>query len=55
MTDGDAAAALVNFAPYIQDETLTLSLEPGELVDAEFRQTISVGDEPVTLSLKKVG
>ncbi len=52
---GEPADALVNFATFIQDETLTVSLEPGSLVDADFRETVTIGDETVALSLKKVG
>ncbi len=52
---GEPADALVNFATFIQDETLAVSLEPGSLVDADFRETVTIGDETVALSLKKVG
>lgn len=50
---GDVAAAFAGFADYIQQETLALSLEAGELADALFQQTVSVGDQPVVLALRK--
>jgi isoleucyl-tRNA synthetase len=50
---GDVAAALANFAGYIQQETLALSLAAGAMPDASYRETVSVGDQDVTLAVRR--
>jgi isoleucyl-tRNA synthetase len=52
--NGDVAATFENFATYISQETLTVQLESGNLVDAEITRTVEVGEEPVTLALRRV-
>ena len=49
---GEAAAALQDFAEYIQQETLAVALEPGTLPDAAFQGQVGVGDEDVHISLR---
>ena len=51
---GDVAVALAAFADYIGNETLSVKLVPGGLPDPEFEQAIEVGDDQVSLSLRKV-
>ncbi len=51
---GDVAATLVNFADFIGGETLAVRLMDGELSDADFRQTVTVGEQQVDLALRKV-
>ena len=43
VAEGDVAAALVNFAAYIQQETLTTSLVSGGLDDALYEEQVMVG------------
>lgn len=50
---GDVALALENFADYIKQETLTLVLAPGTLADALYRQNVQVGEQELTLALRK--
>ncbi|MCB8926336.1 MAG: hypothetical protein H6652_12005 [Ardenticatenaceae bacterium] len=50
---GDVAAALTNFADYVQQETLTVNLQSGPMPDALYTQTVSIGDQDVTLQLRK--
>jgi isoleucyl-tRNA synthetase len=50
---GDSAAALQNFADYIQRETLALSLAPGAANGTLAQQTIKVGDEQVQVAIQK--
>ncbi len=50
---GDVAAALTRFAEYVQQETLTVSLLAGSLPDVLYSQTITIGDQDVTLQLRK--
>jgi isoleucyl-tRNA synthetase len=50
---GDVAAALTSFAEYVQQETLTVNLQSGSLIDARYTQTVSIGDQDVTLQLRK--
>ncbi|MCB9422664.1 MAG: isoleucine--tRNA ligase [Ardenticatenaceae bacterium] len=52
-TAGDVAAALVNFADYVKQETLTVNLAAGDLDGALYEETTTVGDETVTLALRK--
>ncbi|WP_420630715.1 isoleucine--tRNA ligase [Candidatus Leptofilum sp.] len=49
----DVAAALTNFAEYVQQETLTVNLQSGPMSDALYSQTVSIGDQDVTLELRK--
>jgi isoleucyl-tRNA synthetase len=51
--EGEVAAALNNFGDYVKQETLTLSLTSGELSDSSYNETVKVGDQMVTLSLRK--
>jgi isoleucyl-tRNA synthetase len=51
--EGEVAAALNNFGDYVKQETLTLSLTDGELSDSSYEETVKVGDQMVTLSLRK--
>ncbi|MCI0576557.1 MAG: class I tRNA ligase family protein, partial [Chloroflexi bacterium] len=51
---GDVAAALQNFAGYIQQETLATSLAAGQPEQGAYSQAIQVDDHEVTLSLWKV-
>jgi len=51
--EGDVATAFSNFAGYIQAETLALSLTAGTLTNPTFMETAKVGDQEVTLSLRK--
>jgi isoleucyl-tRNA synthetase len=50
---GDVAAALTNFAGYIQQETLAVSLVTGPLDKPAYQQTLSIGDQAVLLALRK--
>ncbi|HEX6383163.1 MAG TPA: DUF5915 domain-containing protein, partial [Anaerolineae bacterium] len=52
--EGDVAVALQNFADYIQQETLALSLASAAMPDADYRETVSVGDQDLALALRKV-
>ncbi|GJM42597.1 MAG: hypothetical protein DHS20C20_28790 [Ardenticatenaceae bacterium] len=49
----DVAAALISFAEYVQQETLTVSLLTGPMAEALYSQTVSIGDQDVTLHLRK--
>jgi isoleucyl-tRNA synthetase len=51
--DGEVAAALSNFAPYIGEETLAVALQPGEASLGEYSESHTLGDESLTLSLRK--
>ncbi|MGQ9632166.1 MAG: class I tRNA ligase family protein [bacterium] len=44
---------LRNFAEYIKQETLAISLTAGEMGDADYRQTLQIGDGQVVVSLRK--
>ncbi|MGQ4810577.1 Isoleucine--tRNA ligase [Candidatus Entotheonellaceae bacterium PAL068K] len=50
----ETAAALRDFAAYIQQETLAVSLTAGETTEAEYRQTFKIGDSQVALALSRV-
>ncbi len=50
---GDVAAALVNYADYIKQETLTLTMTAVPLPDAAYEETITVGDQSVTIALHR--
>ncbi|MEZ4644009.1 MAG: class I tRNA ligase family protein [Chloroflexota bacterium] len=50
---GDVAAALVNFAAYIKQETLAVQITAVSFSDALAQQTVSVGDQEITLALRK--
>ncbi len=50
--DGDVAAALNAFAPYIQQEVLALSLNAGAAADW-YSQEVTVGGQVVTLAMAK--
>jgi isoleucyl-tRNA synthetase len=52
--NGDVAATFENFADYISQETLAVQLEPGNLDDFEITRTVEVGEEAVTLTLRRV-
>ena len=49
----DVALALQNFADYVKQETLTLDLSAGVLADALFEQSLQIGEQEVTLTLRK--
>ncbi len=51
--EGDVAAAFGNFARYIQDETLALSLVAGTLTNPTFMEMVKVGNQEVALALRK--
>jgi len=44
---------MANFAGFISGETLAASLGAGSVLDSEFQQTVVIGDQPVTLTLRK--
>ncbi|MCP4418280.1 MAG: isoleucine--tRNA ligase, partial [Chloroflexi bacterium] len=50
---GDVAAALSNFTDYIQQETLTVSLLTGSLPDSLHSQSVAIGEQQITLQLRK--
>jgi isoleucyl-tRNA synthetase len=50
---GEVAAALANFADYIRQETLALTLNAADLQDPLVLLTVEIGDENVTLALRK--
>jgi isoleucyl-tRNA synthetase len=50
---GETAASLHDFAAYIQQETLALSLMPSDTTQAAYRQTCNIGDAQVTIALDK--
>ena len=50
---GDVADALVNFASYVQEETLATQLQASALADSRFDLTAKVGGSDVSLSLRK--
>jgi isoleucyl-tRNA synthetase len=50
---GDVAAAVNNFAGYIQQETLVVDLRAGTLASPLSTETTTIGDENVTLALRK--
>ena len=49
---GDVAEAMTNFANYIQQETLAVTLTAGDLDAGKHQRTISIDDSRVTLSLR---
>ncbi len=51
--NGDVAAALSNFADYVQQETLTVNLQAGPMTNPLYTQTVAIGDQDVTLQLRK--
>ena len=51
--NGDVAAALTSFADYIQQETLAVSLLSDSMDDARYTQAVSIGDQEITLQLRK--
>ena len=51
--DGDVAEAFRDFAGYISQETLAVSLTAGPLADALYETTVSVGSQEVKLALRK--
>ncbi|MFO7679585.1 MAG: class I tRNA ligase family protein [Chloroflexota bacterium] len=51
--DGEVAAAFTNFADFIQQETLALSLTADLLANPLYMETVKVGDQAVVLSLRK--
>ncbi len=50
----DVASALENFTDYVKQETLALKLSAGTLENSLFEQAARVGDQEVTLALRKV-
>ncbi|MBK8984518.1 MAG: isoleucine--tRNA ligase [Chloroflexi bacterium] len=53
VADGAVAAALVNFAGYVQQETLALTVTAVSLPNPDYQQTIAIGVQEVVLSLRK--
>ncbi|MCB0036941.1 MAG: class I tRNA ligase family protein, partial [Anaerolineales bacterium] len=53
-TAGETAEALSNFADYVKQETLAVSLMAGETGNGTHQETFNVGDNDVTVSLSKV-
>ncbi|MCA9874557.1 MAG: class I tRNA ligase family protein, partial [Anaerolineales bacterium] len=51
--NGDVAAALENFADYVQQETLAVLLTAVPLANPDFQQTVNVGGQDVELALRK--
>ena len=51
--EGDVASALTNFADYIKQETLALTLVSGETATGAYRQDLRIGDNDVVLALQK--
>ncbi|MCB8984997.1 MAG: isoleucine--tRNA ligase [Ardenticatenaceae bacterium] len=51
--NGDVAAALENFADYVQQETLAVLLTAVPLANPVFQQTVNVGGQDVELALRK--
>jgi hypothetical protein len=49
------AEALVNFADYVRQETLAVGLTAVPLPNPLLQQTISLGDQTLTLALRKAG
>lgn len=54
LATGEVAAAMVNFAGFISGETLAVELTAGNLPRSDSRQDVAIGDETVTLTLRKV-
>jgi isoleucyl-tRNA synthetase len=50
---GEVAAAFAEFADYIRQETLALSMETGTAADATFSTAVEVGGDEVMLALRK--
>jgi isoleucyl-tRNA synthetase len=50
---GDVATALNSFADYIQQETLATSLQTGALDNALHSQSVTIGEQTITLQLRK--
>lgn len=53
--EGDVAEALANFAEYVRQETLAVRLTAVSLPTPLLQQTISLGDQTLTLALCKTG
>jgi isoleucyl-tRNA synthetase len=51
--EGDVAAALTNFADYVQQETLAVGLTAVSLPTPLTQQTLSLGEQTITLALQK--
>jgi isoleucyl-tRNA synthetase len=51
--NGNVAAAMSNFADYVQQETLTVNLQVGPMTNPLYSQTVTIGDQDVTLQLRK--
>jgi isoleucyl-tRNA synthetase len=51
--NGNVAAAMSNFADYVQQETLTVNLQVGPMTNPLYTQTVTIGDQDVTLQLRK--
>jgi isoleucyl-tRNA synthetase len=53
VSEGIVTDAFTNFADYISQETLAVSLKSGELEEPAYRQTEIIGENQVTLSFRK--
>ncbi len=53
-TSGEVATAVANFGDYIRQETLAAGLQTEPLEGADYTTAVSVGDETVTLALRKI-
>jgi isoleucyl-tRNA synthetase len=51
---GEVSLAFAEFADYIKQETLTVSLQEGALPDAAFEDVVEVGDQEVRLAFRTV-
>jgi isoleucyl-tRNA synthetase len=51
--DGEAAAAIRDFSDYIQQETLSVQLDPGTMQNPTFESRIDLGREDVLIALRR--
>jgi isoleucyl-tRNA synthetase len=51
--EGDVADALQNFADYIQEETLALSLTADSMANPLYQETVAIDNQEVVLALQK--
>ena len=52
VAEGETAVAMQEFADYIRQETLAVTLQPGQLAGATYGETVSVGESDVGLMLR---
>jgi len=51
--DGDAGAGLSGFGDLISHETLATEIVRGDIADADYRESVDIGSEPFTFSLRR--